>query len=133
MRMETVTLSMSRSGIIGSISSIIFREYVQVTGGVSGSSLPTLCGTLDAQHIIYTPFPNFPARLSVVTDQRTGSSSTAAWRIRVDQFECDSPVLAPEGCLQYHTGIVGNVSSFNWKTTDNTLADTNPNQISSLK
>ena len=84
--------------------------------------------------MIYTPFPNFPARLSVVTDQRAGSSSTVtAWRIRVDQFECDSPVLAPEGCLQYYTGIVGNVSSFNWKTTANTLAETNPNQISSLK
>ena len=109
-------------------------DHVQVTGGVSGTSLPTLCGSLDAQHMIYTPFPNFPARLSVVTDQRAGSSSSVtAWRIRVDQFECDSPVLAPEGCLQYYTGIVGNVSSFNWKTTANTLADTNPNQISSLK
>lgn len=104
-----------------------------MTGGVSGTSLPTLCGTLAGQHIIYTPFPNFPARLSVVTDQRAGVSSSASWRIRVDQYECDSPVLAPEGCLQYYTGIVGNVTSFNWKTTDNTVAVTNPNQISSLK
>ena len=101
---------------------------------MSGSSLPTLCGTLDSQHIIYTPFSNFPARLSIVTDQSlTTATSTAAWRIRVDQYECDSPVLAPEGCLQYFTGIVGNVSSFNWKTTANSVAEANPNQISSLK
>ena len=41
------------------------------------------------------------------------------WKIKVIQYECDSPSLAPEGCLQYFTGISGNVSSFNWKTTDN--------------
>ena len=109
-------------------------QILEVTGGVSGSSLPTLCGTLDSQHIIYTPFSNFPARLSIVTDQSlTTATSTAAWRIRVDQYECDSPVLAPEGCLQYFTGIAGNVSSFNWKTTANSEAEANPNQISSLK
>merc|ERR1711879_478639 len=67
------------------------------------------------------------------TDQSlTTATSTAAWRIRVDQYECDSPVLAPEGCLQYFTGIAGNVSSFNWKTTANSEDDDYPNQISSL-
>ena len=104
-----------------------------MVGGVSGSSLPTLCGTLNDQHIIYTPFSNFPARLSIVTQITTGTTTTNTWRIRVDQYERNSSMLAPEGCLQYYTGIVGNVSSFNWKTTANTLADTNPNQISSLK
>ena len=109
-------------------------QILQVTGGVSGSSLPTLCGTLDSQHIIYTPFNDFPARLSIVTDQSlTTATSSVARRIRVDQYECDSPVLAPEGCLQYFTGIAGNVSSFNWKTTANSEDDDYPNQISSLK
>ena len=55
----------------------------------------------------------------------------------MDQFQCDSQVLAPEGCLQYFTGIAGNVSSFNWKTeansADGTTSATWPNQISSLK
>lgn len=112
-------------------------DRLQVTGGVSGASLPTLCGTLDNQHMIYTPFSNFPARLSIVTEVTAGMASSTTWRIRVDQYECDSPVLAPEGCLQYYMGIAGNVSSFNWKTDANSAdgaasADW-PNQISSLK
>ena len=48
------------------------------------------------------------------------------------QYECDSPNLAPEGCLQYFTGISGNVSTFNWKTTDNANDASYPNQISGL-
>ncbi len=28
-----------------------------------------------------------------------------SWRIQILQFECGSPNLAPEGCLQYYTGI----------------------------
>lgn len=107
-------------------------ELLQVTGGVTGTSVPTLCGNLDNQHVIYTPITNFPARLSIVTDQTSSSTSTSAWRIKILQYECDSPMLAPDGCLQFFTGISGNVSSFNYKTTENTLAATNPNQISSL-
>ena len=105
---------------------------LQVTGGVTGTSVPTLCGNLDNQHVIYTPITNFPARLSIVTDQSTTSSATSAWRIKILQYECDSPMLAPDGCLQYYTGISGNVSSFNYKTTENTNDGTYPNQISSL-
>jgi hypothetical protein len=41
----------------------------QVTGGVANSGkVPTLCGTLTGQHIIYSAIPSFPARLSVVVD-----------------------------------------------------------------
>ena len=40
-----------------------------MTGGVANSGqVPTLCGTLTGQHIIYSAIPSFPARLSVVVD-----------------------------------------------------------------
>ena len=97
---------------------------------MTGLSVPTLCGTLDNQHVIYTPIPNFPARLSIVTD--SSSTSARSWRIKVMQYECGSASLAPEGCLQYFTGITGNVSTFNWKTTDNTVDAAYPTQISNL-
>eukprot|EP00090_Calanus_glacialis_P042171 TRINITY_DN74889_c0_g1_i1.p1 TRINITY_DN74889_c0_g1~~TRINITY_DN74889_c0_g1_i1.p1 ORF type:complete len:203 (+),score=44.16 TRINITY_DN74889_c0_g1_i1:126-734(+) len=45
---------------------------------------------------------------------------TRQWKIKITQFSCSGMSIAPEGCLQYFTGISGNVSSFNWKTTDNT-------------
>ena len=28
-----------------------------------------------------------------------------SWRIQILQFECDSTDLAPEGCLQYYSGL----------------------------
>ena len=59
-------------------------EYVQLTGGVTGTSIPTLCGALDGQHVIYTPITNFPARLSIVTDNSATTSSNRSWRIKVN-------------------------------------------------
>ena len=105
--------------------------FYQVTGGVSGANIPTLCGSLDGQHVIYSAIPNFPARLSVVADtQLTGVNRE--WRIKVLQYECDSPALAPEGCLQYFTGISGNVSSFNWNLADNVNLATASNHLAGL-
>ena len=37
------------------------------------------------------------------------------WSIRVYQYECSSPVLAPVGCLQYFHAVTGVVESFNYK------------------
>ena len=126
--MELESLSLTDPDVDGKCKS----EYVQVTGGVTGTSIPTLCGTLDGQHVIYTPITNFPARLSVVLDSDTVTSSSTSWRMKVLQYSCDSPVLAPEGCLQFFTGISGSVSSFNFKTEDNNNDASYPNHIADL-
>jgi len=100
-------------------------DYMHVTGGVS-QTLPTLCGSLTGQHIIYSAIPNFPARLSIVTGSQDVAALTRKWRIQILQYECNHPAIAPEGCLQYYTGISGNVSSFNWKLEDNRLDTATP-------
>ena len=42
----------------------------------------------------------------------------------MSQVLCSSPVLPPGGCLQYHTGLAGQVRSFNFlASTYNHLAD----------
>ena len=104
---------------------------LKVTGGVSGSNIPTLCGNLAGQHVIYSAIPNFPARLSVVVDTQMAGVNRE-WQIKILQYECDSPALAPEGCLQYFTGISGNVSSFNWNTMDNVNLATASNHLANL-
>ena len=44
--------------------------------------------------------------------------------VQVSQVLCSSPVLPPAGCLQYHTGLAGQVRSFNFlAATYNHLAD----------
>lgn len=113
-RLDFEKLQLNDPDVTGACKS----DYLQVTGGVSGANIPTMCGTLDGQHVIYSAIPNFPARLSVVVDTQN-TDINREWKIKVTQYECDSPALAPEGCLQYYTGISGNVSSFNWKLTDN--------------
>ena len=55
------------------------------------------------------------------------------WRIRITQHTCDAPESAPEGCLQYLTGISGNISSFNWKLTDNMNGASFSNHLSNLR
>ena len=103
-----------------------------MTGGVANSGgAPTICGTNHGQHLIYSAIPNFPARLSVVVDNQV--AFTRSWRIRITQHTCDSPESAPEGCLQYLTGISGNISSFNWKLNNNMNGDTFSNHLANLR
>ena len=88
------------------ISGVCRTDYMQVTGGVANSGgIPTICGSNSGQHLIYSAIPNFPARLSVVVDNQVAYSRQ--WKIRITQYTCDSVDRAPEGCLQYITGISG--------------------------
>jgi len=114
------------------ISGVCRTDYMQVTGGVANSGgIPTVCGSNSGQHLIYSAIPNFPARLSVVVDNQVAFSRQ--WKIRITQYTCDSVERAPEGCLQYLTGISGNVSSFNWKLQDNMNGQSFSNHLSNLR
>ena len=63
---------------------------------------------------------------------QTSPSISRSWRIKITQYSCSSPALAPEGCLQYFTGISGNVSSFNWKLRENSVGAMLSNHIANL-
>lgn len=52
-----------------------------------------------------------PIMISIIT---SGASFPRIWRIRVTQIHCGSVSSAPQGCLQYNTGINGRVKSFNY-------------------
>ena len=45
----------------------------------------------------------------------TGTSSTfsRSWRIKVTMIECVNPNRAPTDCVQYYTGLAGQIESFN--------------------
>ena len=46
----------------------------------------------------------------------TGSTTTRMWSIKVTQYACDYPNLAPSGCTQYFFGNSGQgtLQSFNF-------------------
>ena len=48
----------------------------------------------------------------------SGASFDRLWQIRVDQIPCGAAWAPPSGCAQYHTGLSGNVRSFNYGTSD---------------
>ena len=84
-----------------------------------GSPVPTLCGVNNHQHVIYSVTPDSgPSQLSIIlsvsTVSMTQTSNARLWNIRIYQYECTSPVLAPVGCLQYYNGASGMVQSFNY-------------------
>jgi len=106
--------------------------------------LPVLCGNNSGQHLYVDvrgrsetnlnllTMPIFPKPVGVhnETDQsRTiiqwlhEIDPNRGWKIMVTQIPCDCAdtslpdTSAPTGCLQYHTGISGHISSFNFHGT----------------
>lgn len=55
-----------------------------------------------------------PITLTFVT---SGSSFPRSWKVRVSQIRCNTVYRAEEGCLQYFTGISGQMRSFNYDPT----------------
>ena len=70
-----------------------------------------------------------PSKISVVLDT-TLNNRTRDWRMKIYQYECSSPNLAPSGCLQYFTQASGQFTSFNYKTTVN--SGDGPNHLANL-
>lgn len=52
-----------------------------------------------------------PIMLTLIT---SGAPFPRMWRIRVSQIECTSIAKADTGCLQFYTGVYGQVKSFNF-------------------
>jgi len=73
--------------------------------------IENLCGTISGQHIyVHNDGSNQVATININIGTAT---SPRQWRIKVSMLDCDSDSLAPDGCLQYHTGPGGRITSFN--------------------
>ena len=79
-----------------------------VTGG---APVPIVCGRNTGHHMyIDAGSGNSPTSLTFIT---TGSFERA-FKMKITQIECGAVNRGVEGCLQYHTGVSGRVSSFNY-------------------
>ena len=112
--------------------------------------VPTLCGDNSGQHLYVDvrgrsetnlnllTMPIFPKPVGVHNE--TNSSRTIiqwlnevdpqrGWKMMITQLPCDCSVSgltvprAPTGCLQFHTGITGEITSFNY---DGTISNYEP-------
>jgi len=107
----------ANSGLCGNANS----DSIAFTPGIAGlpaNSIPILCGTLTGQHV-YLEANRLadPAATVAITTTANRVPATRNWRIKVSQIECSSKMKAPQGCLQYFTGVKNTVTSFNFDGT----------------
>lgn len=102
-----------------------------------GSPVPILCGNAHGEHSNYNRIfklylethwnllksqlisvyidagvgDSNPIMLTLIT---SGSPFPRMWRIRISQIECTSIAKADTGCLQFYTGVYGQMKSFNF-------------------
>ncbi|CAK9834419.1 hypothetical protein ANTRET_LOCUS10951 [Anthophora retusa] len=87
----------------------VYDQFI-VSGG---NPVPAICGSNTGNHIYIDAGlgQTNPVTLTFVT---SGHSFPRSWKVRVSQIRCDTIYRAEEGCLQYFTGISGQIKSFNY-------------------
>merc|ERR1712061_6687 len=77
-------------------------------------SSPVICGKNTGQHIYLDMGPDSGATASLAFTFATTASTTRTWDIKVTQIPCAASYRPSSGCLQYHQGLTGRFTSFNF-------------------
>lgn len=89
----------------------------------TGFQVPLICGQ-NAGHHIYVDIGAESGDSVKLAFTFEGESSLRSWEIKVGQIPCASPSAPPQGCLQWLTGLKGQLTTFNFASTeDNHLAN----------
>jgi len=92
----------------GAIGQCIMDTF-QVTG--SGGASPVICGANDGQHMIV----DTDGAACVTAAFSFGiDTATRNYRIHAIQYDRLNEMGGPAGCLQFFTGEMGTVNTFNW-------------------
>merc|ERR1719220_936560 len=86
-------------------------DTFQVSG--TGGASPVICGNNDGQHMIV----DTDGAACVTAAFSFGlDTATRNYRIHAIQYDRLNEMGGPAGCLQFFTGAMGTVSTFNWAT-----------------
>lgn len=80
----------------------------------NGFFTPVLCGKNEGYHMYLSaggPTDNLPV---TITHVFTGTDQKRLFRYKISQIPCGTPTTPSQGCLQYYTGITGQIESFNF-------------------
>ncbi|XP_040583175.1 uncharacterized protein [Lepeophtheirus salmonis] len=90
------------------------NENIAVTS-TSRNNIPSFCGILTNQHMYITTAETGDLGAFALNFDTADVTTTRSWDIKVTQVACDDTLsLPPDGCLQYFTGLSGNVKSYNF-------------------
>jgi hypothetical protein len=90
------------------------------TGGTTNGALPRgnpplMAQDLSGQHIyVETGRSSTATTLKIVT---LASTTGTYWRFKVSHIACDSLLLPPNGCMQYHLTDTGTIMSLSYQST----------------
>ena len=91
------------------------------TFSVTSSTIPVICGTNTGDHVYFDAVSECHFLDFQFGNVANGVTTVASrsWNIKITQYACDHPNLAPSGCTQYYYGTAGTnvVRSFNWQGT----------------
>merc|ERR1711981_280804 len=80
-------------------------------------SSPVICGKNTGQHIYVDMGRSSGATATLDFTFATSASTIRTWDIKVTQIPCASSVRPTSGCLQYHQGLTGRLTTFNFLET----------------
>ncbi|EAT40169.1 AAEL008087-PA [Aedes aegypti] len=91
------------------------------------SKYPVLCGINSGQHLYIQVDRDYSYFLHLTAV--SNSNEPKAFNIRITQLTTPE---APEGCLQYYTGINGYIKSFNYDNQSAVVTERNPSYLNNL-
>merc|ERR1739846_173809 len=89
------------------------RDTFAVIANNNGGDTPVVCGQNDGQHMYIDIGPSETAT-ATIGFTFMALAATRTWEIKVTQLECGNAMTPPDGCLQYHTGTAGQLTTFNY-------------------
>jgi len=92
-----------------SIGHCLGDSFVAASGVASS---PVICGTNTGQHMVLDTDGSMC--VTAIFNFRSGGAQQRNYRIHVVQFGEFNEMGGPMGCLQYYTGEMGTVNTFNW-------------------
>lgn len=103
----------------GTPAGFVCTDSFKVTGS-SGATTPVICGKNTGQHIYVDIGVGTTDSAAIEFTFSTTTSTTRTWDILVSQIPCAANYREPSGCLQYHTGLTGRFTTFNFLETTTT-------------
>ncbi|XP_059097782.1 uncharacterized protein LOC131892064 [Tigriopus californicus] len=120
---STVSVSAHRGGVIGapgaataiSLASRCLTDTFSVLSP-SGQSPPTICGINTGEHMYVDSSVNCNDLVFQLGNMAQGTGiGQRQWSIKITQYSCDYPNLAPDGCTQYYFGTTSDtVQTYNF-------------------
>merc|ERR1712127_1059316 len=102
------------------------RDTFAVITNTNGGATPVICGSNDGQHMYIDIGPGATAT-ATIGFTFMALAATRSWEIKVTQLECGNAMRPPDGCLQWHTGSAGQLTTFNFAGNTLHLANQNYN------